>query len=97
MEQKFQLGESVLYMFSGGIKKGKIVLYKEEILDEDSTGVTYRVQCDENGNLYYKDEWEMARTELELANNMLEAYGFSKELRFRPVCERCTRSITESD
>lgn len=61
MAQKFQLGESVLYMWGGRIKKGKVVLYKEELLDGDSIEVTYRVQCDEGGNLNYKDEWELAR------------------------------------
>lgn len=97
MNKKFQLGESVLYLISGGsVKKGKVVLYKEELLDEGSTEVTYRVES-EDGDLSYKDPWELGRTEMELANNLLEAYGFSSELRFRPVCERCTRSITESD
>lgn len=96
MAQKFQLGESVLYMCGGRIKKGKVVLYKEELLDGDSIEVTYRVQCDEGGNLNYKDECELARTELDLANNLLESYGFRNELRFRPVCEKCTRFITET-
>ena len=91
MEQKFKLGESVIYMAGECIKKGKVVLYKEELLDGGSIEVTYRVQCDEGGNMHYKDEWELARTELDLANNILESFGFSKELRFRPVCEKCTR------
>lgn len=97
MAQKFHLEESVIYLLDGKIKKGKVVLYKEELTIEESIEVTYRVQCYEDGNLNYKDECELARTELELANNILESYGFSNELRFRPVCERCTRSITESD
>ena len=97
MAQKFQLEESVLFFYGGRFKKGKVVLYREELLEEGSIEVSYRVQCDEDGLLIYRDEWELARTELELANNILESYGFSNELRFRPVCERCTRSITESD
>ena len=98
MAHKFQIGESVIYIrnLNGGICKGIVVLYQEELLDDDSIKVIYRVKS-EDGNLNYKVERQLARTELELANNMLESYGFSEELRFRPVCERCTRSITESD
>lgn len=70
MDQKFQLGESVLYFRGGKVKKGKVVLYKEELLDGDSIEVTYRVQCDEDGDMNYKDEWELARNELDLANNL---------------------------
>lgn len=97
MDHKFQLGESVLYIRSGVIKKGKVVLYKEELLDGDSIAVIYRVQCEEDGDMNYKDEWEMAKNELDLANNILEEYGFSSDLRFRHVCERCTRTITNED
>jgi len=96
MAQKFQLEESVLFIYGGRLKKGKVVLYREELLEEGSIEVSYRVQCDEGGLLFYRDEWELARTELELANNILESYGFSNELRFRPVCEKCTRLMTET-
>lgn len=96
MERKFKLGESVIYLYGDGIKKGEVVVYKEELLDGGLIDVSYRVKS-EDGNVYYKKQYELGRTEMELANNLLESYGFSEELRFRPVCERCTRSITESD
>lgn len=96
MNHKFQLGESVLYFSGGTIKKGIVVLCQEKLLDIGSIDVTYRVQCDKDDYSIYMDEWELARTDMELANNLLESYGFRNELRFRPVCEKCTRFITET-
>lgn len=61
MTHKFQLGESVIYISGGfNVKKGKVVLYKEEELDDGSIDVTYRVKS-EDGNMTYLDEWELER------------------------------------
>lgn len=48
-------------------------------------------------NYVNTDENYLGTTLIELANKILESYGFSKELRFRPVCEKCTRFTTEDD
>ena len=73
----------------------KVVSYREDLLEDDSIDVSYRVQ-NEDGNYVYTDENYLGTTQIELANKILESYGFSNELRFRPVCEKCTRLMTET-
>lgn len=91
MEHNFKIGE---YVFRSNLKlhieKVKVVAYKEELLEDGSIDVSYRVET-EDGNKLYTDPDNLGRTQIELANKLLESGGFSYELRFRPVCEKCTR------
>ena len=98
MEKNFKIGEYVFHLDTVGerIEKAKVVAYREDLLEDDSIDVSYRVQS-EDGNYVYTDENYLGTTQIELANKILESYGFSKELRFRPVCEKCTRLMTETD
>ena len=97
MGKKFKIGEYVFHLdtVKERIKKVKVVSYREDLLEDDSIDVSYRVEC-EDGNKIYTDENYLAETQIELANMFLESYGFSNELRFRPVCEKCTRLMTET-
>lgn len=97
MEKKFKIGEYVFHLdtMEERIEKVKVVSYREELLEDDSIDVSYRVES-EDGNKIYTSENYLDETQIELANKLLETYGFSKELRFRPVCEKCTRFITET-
>lgn len=97
MEKNFKIGENVFHLDTVGerIEKVKVVSYREDLLEDDSIDVSYRVQ-NEDGNYVYTDENYLGTTQIELANKILESYGFSNELRFRPVCEKCTRLMTET-
>ena len=97
MGKKFKIGEYVFHLdtVKERIKKVKVVSYREDLLEDDSIDVSYRVEC-EDGNKIYTGENYLAETQIELANMFLESYGFSNELRFRPVCEKCTRLMTET-
>lgn len=97
MEKNFKIGEYVFHLdtMEERIEKVKVVSYREELLEDDSIDVSYRVES-EDGNKIYTSENYLDETQIELANKLLETYGFSKELRFRPVCEKCTRLMTET-
>lgn len=97
MGKNFKIGEYVFHLdtVKECIEKVKVVSYREDLLEDDSIDVSYRVEC-EDGNKIYTDENYLAETQIELANMFLESYGFSNELRFRPVCEKCTRLMTET-
>lgn len=97
MGKNFKIGEYVFYldMVKECIEKVKVVSYREDLLEDDSIDVSYRVEC-EDGNKIYTDGNYLSETQIELANMFLESYGFSNELRFRPVCEKCTRLMTET-
>ena len=97
MGKKFKIGEYVFHLdtVKERIKKVKVVSYREDLLEDDSIDVSYRVEC-EDGNKIYTDGKYLWKTQIELANMFLESCGFSNELRFRPVCEKCTRLMTET-
>lgn len=97
MEKNFKIGEYVFHLdtMKERIEKVKVVSYREDLLEDDSIDVSYRVES-EDGNKIYTSENYLDETQIELANKLLETYGFSKELRFRPVCEKCTRLMTET-
>ena len=94
MGHKYKIGEEVWFRW-GVVLKGKITAYTEELINDEIISAHYKIKS--IGEIYNVGEDLIFRNELEVANALLETYGVSEKLRFRPVCERCTRSITEAD
>lgn len=88
MAQKYELGEEVMFMW-GTAHKGKIVGYTESFIDANTIKKLYKI--DSKGECFDVEETGVYRDRIDFVNHVLDSYCIGKDLRFRPVCEKCIR------
>lgn len=92
MEKKIEVGKKV-FVDNGRKEIGKVMKRTTTETKYIGGGIDvreiYLIRIDDQE--FEFDSESVFNSEIDLANHILKRYGICKDLRFRPVCEKCIR------
>lgn len=92
MEKKIEVGKEV-FVDDGRKEIGKVMKRTTTVTKYIGGGIDireiYLIRIDDQE--FEFDSECVFNSEIDLANHILKRYGICDDLRFRPVCEKCTR------